>query len=291
MKTTIEKFDSSGHGIAVRKIDNGKEKDLLLLHGFGDSKETFIFIEEFLCKHFNIVGFDFRGHGDSEWKKDGLYNYAENLIDMHNVAGKYLGEKFSILGHSLGGGLAARYAGLFPEKLDMLFCIEGFSGIIPVARERERMRGWLDKSREKSNRGSSDLKQKTFRSMEEASLRLGILYSQLPKEKVDILAGNLVRETEKGQFVWKNDPATKNGTAIPFPPEISRALWKSIDSPVFIAFGKNTHLRANNLEEVLTHFKNLDYREIEGAGHNIHHDQPELLITAMQECLSKNGFA
>lgn len=289
MSNQFEKFTShDGLNLSVKIQDNAKSEKILLLHGFNDTKETFLFIEDFLGKHFDLVSFDFRGHGDSDWKTKGLYNYADSLLDIHSIAEKYFDQPFTILGHSMGAGLGARYSGIFPEKVKKLICLEGFSGVIPWAKEREKIRGWLENMHGKSNRIATNVKQKQMNTIEDAAGRLSLIYSKLEKAKIEKLVVNLVRRTEDGVFVWKNDPGLKSSAPIPFPPELSRATWANIDSPVLIVFGKDTHLKSANMKEVLSHFRNCEYIEIEGAGHNIHHDKPEILTEVIEDFLHRN---
>lgn len=292
MPSFYETIQSIGHKISVKITDNGKKDSILLLHGFNDNKETFIFLEEFLGKRFNLYSFDFRGHGDSDWKKDSLYNYSENLIDVQNIVDYYFKEPIVLLGHSMGGGMAARYTGLFPEKIKLLLCLEGFSGLQPQETERNRMREWLTNiSRRNKKSHESQSERKKNMTLEEAKTKLSYIYGKLPKEKIDTLITGLVKETEDGLFKWKNDPNLKTSSPIPFPPELSRKLWSEILCPVLIFFGRQTHIRPKNLEEILSHFKNVELHEVEHAGHNMHHDRPEFLMEIMETFFQKNGMS
>lgn len=290
MPSHYENFSSIGHNLSVKITNNNKEENILLLHGFNDNKETFVFLEEFLSERFNIYSFDFRGHGDSDWKKDSLYNYSENLIDVQNVIEHYFKKPIYLLGHSMGGGMAARYTGLFPEKIKLLICLEGFSGLQPQEVERNRLREWLMSTSRRNERPSSNSgERKKNMTLEEAKNKLSLIYGKLPKEKIDALIMGLVRQTEDGFYKWKNDPNLKTSSPIPFPPELSRKLWSEITSPVLIFFGRQTHIRPKNLEEILSHFKNVELHEVEHAGHNMHHDKPEVLINIMDVFFIKNG--
>ena len=290
MPSHYENFSSIGHNLSVKITNNNKEENILLLHGFNDNKETFVFLEEFLSKRFNIYSFDFRGHGDSDWKKDSLYNYSENLIDVQNVIEHYFKKPIYLLGHSMGGGMAARYAGLFPEKIKLLVCLEGFSGLQPQEVERNRLREWLMTTSRRNGRTTTNpAERKKNMTFEEAKNKLSLIYGKLPKEKIDFLIPGLVRQTEDGFYKWKNDPNLKTSSPIPFPPELSRKLWSEITSPVLIFLGRQTHIRPKNLEEILSHFKNVELHEVEHAGHNMHHDKPEFLIEIMDEFFKKNG--
>lgn len=285
----IETFSSIGHSLSLKIRENGKKDSILLLHGFNDSKDTFIFLEEFLSEHFNLIAFDFRGHGDSEWKKDGFYSYAENIADINNVIDHYSRDPLFILGHSMGGGLAARYTGLFPEKIKGLICLEGFSGLQSQDRERTRIREWLDTLQKRNSRPIKERESRKGMTLEDAKFKLSMIYNKLSPDKIERLLPGLVKETEKG-FAWKNDPTLKISSPIPFPPLLSRNLWEQITCPTLIIYGEDSHLMPGNLEEVLGHFKNHTYYEIPNAGHNMHHDNPERVIELIGEYIRSGNF-
>src|SRR4029079_8699348 len=55
-----------------------------------------------------------------------------------------------VVAHSLGGNIAMRYAGTYPEDVERLVVIEGWGGIVP-SHERpdvpERMGAWIQMQR------------------------------------------------------------------------------------------------------------------------------------------------
>ncbi len=284
MEILLSSFLSNGHKIGTRIINNNKEKNILLLHGFNDTKETFLFQENFLSEYFNIYSFDFRGHGDSDWKKDRIYSSTESLVDIHNFVNKYLSEKFFLLGHSMGAGLASRYAGLFPEKIKSLILFEGFSGLQSQDKDADRIILWLE-TMSKKKLTPPIRKESSFEDLE---TKLGFIYNRLEKEKVKLLLPALIEQTESGKFKWKNDPNLKTGSPIPFPSNLSRHLWQRIFCPILIFFGKDTHLMPSHLDEILSHFKNIEFFEIESAGHNFHHEKPDEINNLIKIFLEKN---
>ena len=240
-----------------------------MIHGFLDCKETFFPVEDILSERFNIVSYDMRGHGDSAHAPDHVYTYQHSLIDLKRVAERFLPQKYSLLGHSYGAAMAARFAGLYPEKIRSLVLFEGFSGRKIPAEEAERIKSWFDEYIDR------DYDEKW---MKEATLEkiLKGLYPRHSSENLALIKMYLTRKTEKG-FRWKYDPYLKNTFPMPFPPELSRELWSRITCPVFLAMGKNSHLYPPEMAEILGYFKNVTFREIPDAGHNIHHDQPDAL--------------
>ncbi|MDX1960770.1 MAG: alpha/beta hydrolase [Leptospiraceae bacterium] len=285
--TKIERLESPIGTIEVAIEDAGKKQNLLLIHGFNDTKETFVFLKGTLLNRFNLISFDFPGHGGSEWKKDGMYSLQDNLVALHSVVNTYLPEQFFILAHSMGAGIASRFTGLFPQSVKGLILFEGFSGLQPEKREAERIKNWLiglSKKKPKREENSS----RRPMSLEEATSKLSIVYQGLSKEKISLLALGLIRSVPPNMYVWKNDPRLKLGNPIPFPPKLSRYLWKEISCKTLMIYGMKTHLMPENMEEIKSHFNFLEYAEIENSSHNMHHDNPEKVLELITNFLDKN---
>jgi pimeloyl-ACP methyl ester carboxylesterase len=280
MPKIIEPFESTNTTLEICIQDNQKAHWLLLVHGFNDTKETFIFLEPFLSQHFNLISFDHRGHGGSLWNQNGIYHYSELLLDLHTIIEKYLKAPFSVLGHSLGAGLLARYSGVFPEKVKSMILLEGFGGISPWEKERQRIQSWLEANTTRKQNKSK----RRILTRKDAVNKLSLIYNSLEASKIESLVDGLIQPFESG-FVWKNDPRIKNMTPLPFPPELSRHLWSQIRAPILLFFGEKTHLRPSNLEEIKTHFQNLKYFEVPKAGHNMHHDNPDFLVERISDYL------
>ena len=103
-------------------IGNGS-KDLIILHGFlgmGDNWKSF-------AKKITNIGYkvhllDQRNHGRSFWDKE--FNYKILSIDLYNyVSYKNINNPI-ILGHSMGGKTAMKFAFDFPEKIKKLIVVD-----------------------------------------------------------------------------------------------------------------------------------------------------------------------
>ncbi|CAM9126387.1 unnamed protein product [Pylaiella littoralis] len=92
----------------------------LVLHGFLDNTGSFDLLGPALAKEgFEVVAMDFPGHGKSDhMNKDAWYSileYPEYVIE----AARSLGwDKFSLVGHSMGGAVASLVAASFPEMVE-----------------------------------------------------------------------------------------------------------------------------------------------------------------------------
>lgn len=68
------------------------------------------------------------GHGLSDpYPREIPYNFYDSLLGIERVTKHLKWDKFSILAHSLGGAFALLYAGIFPEKVEKLVCLDIFA--------------------------------------------------------------------------------------------------------------------------------------------------------------------
>ena len=79
---------------------------------------------EHLRRSRRAVAFDLRGHGRSEAPRNGDYAINSVAGDIDAVAGALGLERFALVGHSMGGGVALAYAGAHPERVDRLLLLD-----------------------------------------------------------------------------------------------------------------------------------------------------------------------
>ncbi|MBI2593444.1 alpha/beta hydrolase [Candidatus Daviesbacteria bacterium] len=113
--------------IYYQKLGSGK--DLIMLHGWKQDVSTFHNVAEVLKKHFTLWLIDLPGFGRSEApKKDfTVSDYAEIIKDF--ILDKKL-KWPNLLGHSVGGNIAIKFASENGELIDKLI-LESSSGIRP----------------------------------------------------------------------------------------------------------------------------------------------------------------
>src|SRR5262245_21289232 len=95
---------------------------LLLLHGIGDSSESWLLVTGELAQHHTVVVPDLLGHGASDKPRAdyAVAAYANGMRDLLDVLGI---ETATLVGHSLGGGVAAQFAYQFPERCERLVLV------------------------------------------------------------------------------------------------------------------------------------------------------------------------
>lgn len=100
-----------------------------------------------------MIAPDLRGHGDSQWSPDGSYTMAGYIYDLAQLVHQQRLAPVTIIAHSLGGNIALRYAGIYPEAVARIVAIEGLGPPPRVLAERaartiaQRMDDWIREQR------------------------------------------------------------------------------------------------------------------------------------------------
>jgi pimeloyl-ACP methyl ester carboxylesterase len=117
------------HGHRLSFLRAGSGPPLLLLHGIANNCQTWAEVIPRLAESHTVIAPDLLGHGESD-KPRGDYSiaaYANGLRDLTSVLDI---EQATIVGHSLGGGIALQFAYQFPERCQRLALV-GSGGLGP----------------------------------------------------------------------------------------------------------------------------------------------------------------
>ena len=116
-----------GHRRAFVRAGNGPA--LLLLHGIGNNCQTWAGVIDRLAESHTVIAPDLLGHGASD-KPRGDYSIAAYANGMRDLLSVLDIEKATVVGHSLGGGIALQFAYQFPERCERLALV-GSGGLGP----------------------------------------------------------------------------------------------------------------------------------------------------------------
>jgi pimeloyl-ACP methyl ester carboxylesterase len=120
--SAFELESESLHGRSVTYARAGEGPVLLLVHGIGGSYENWAEVIEPLARTHTVIAPDLPGHGGSA-PGGGDYSVgalAANLRDLLIALGK---DRATLVGHSLGGGVAMQFAYQFPEMVERLVLV------------------------------------------------------------------------------------------------------------------------------------------------------------------------
>ena len=117
---SVEEITLHGHRVSYRR--EGWGPVILLIHGITGSSQTWDDVIPLLSDRYTVIAPDLLGHGDSA-KPRGDYSlgaYASGIRDLMQAVGH---ERATVVGHSLGGGVAMQLAYQFPEMAERLVLV------------------------------------------------------------------------------------------------------------------------------------------------------------------------
>ena len=262
-------------------------KPLILLHGGRDASATFQFMVDCFARDWRIVAPDWRGHGKSERAAQG-YWFPDYLADLDAILeALFPGDPVPLVGHSLGGNAACIYAGLRPGRVSRLISLDGFGlpDLGPQAAPAQLQR-WLAGWREPLP------PHKTYATVADMAARLRQANGRLDEAKSLFLASELSERLPDGRYTWDFDPRHR----APFATLHRRAEWAAclalVRAPtLFIAsdlpFPPALRDEPEGLAARAAAIPGARFERIAGAGHNLHHDEPEAVARLVEGFLTE----
>ena len=114
-----------GMRIAAKAWGRVDARPCLALHGWLDNASSFDRLAP-LLPNLRLVAVDLPGHGQSaHHAEDGDYPFISYIEDVHGTVAALGWERFVLMGHSMGAGVASVYAGTFPQQLEHLILLDG----------------------------------------------------------------------------------------------------------------------------------------------------------------------
>jgi pimeloyl-ACP methyl ester carboxylesterase len=270
----------------VRRWPTRGAAKLVLLHGWMDVSASFQFLVDALRHEWDVYAPDWRGYGLTEWDRADSYWFPDYIADLDVLLGEIDGEQaVDLVGHSLGGNVAAMYAGIEPARVARLVNLEGF-GMAPTRPEQapKRYARWLAELRDPPGL-------RPYESFAALAARLGQANPRLSKEKAEFLARHWGRQAEDGSVLLRSDPKHKIVNPVLYRYEEVRACWQHVSAPVLWVEAaesetvKRIGLSAAQVAERRAAFKDLRYESVANAGHMLHHDQPEAVARLIEDFL------
>jgi pimeloyl-ACP methyl ester carboxylesterase len=257
---------------------------VLLLHGFLDFAWTWdATVAAGLGQGLHLVAPDLRGHGDSDWiGPGGYYHFADYLADVHELLEIFAPKKLSIVGHSMGGSVAAYYAGSHPERVHRLALLEGLGPPESHDTAPQRITRWVA-----AWKAARERPPRSFATVDEAAERMMKLDPQLPRELARQLAEKGTAPALAGRVRFKHDPLHATPGPHGFSTELARQFWSNIRCPTLIVDGAQSLMRHAPEEAARRRgfIANAEHATLEGAGHMMQRHQPEKLATLLRAFL------
>lgn len=272
------------------------------LHGWMDNAGTFDPLAPMFPEGHRLVCIDYPGHGySSHLPKGSLYHFLESGIYIQRIAKHFGWKKFSLIGHSMGGGMASLYAGTFPEQVQALIMLDL---IIPMPRPHEVL---VERTKDSiiqalaMEKKTEETPPKVYPTYESILERLmaGNAAANEGHPSVTVEAANImlkrgVKPNPDGEgFVFTRDMRHMNKGLYGFPISSLKQFASSISSPHLIIKAKEGPLYSLSQEDVddmvalYSNNPKFEYSVVEGK-HHVHMCQPERVEPVITRFVEKH---
>jgi pimeloyl-ACP methyl ester carboxylesterase len=248
---------------------------VIFAHGGGQTRHSWGGTAQALAAQgWYAVAYDHRGHGESDWSEESLYEMAHFALDMACLARSFERPP-AVVGASLGGMSAMMGAGEI--QADMFSCIVLVDvtprlNIDGVMRIFEFMHSHIESG---------------FGSLEEAADAIASYTGRPRRGDLSGLRKNL-RERD-GRFYWHWDPnffaPRKNG---PSQPDRLVEAAKNIELPVLLIRGRASDVvTEEQVEEFLQLIPHAEFVDVEKARHMVAGDRNDIFTEAVEAFLAR----
>jgi pimeloyl-ACP methyl ester carboxylesterase len=262
-------------GLVLNYLDwAGTGQPMLLLHGGTLTCHTWDLVCLVLRDSFHCVAVDLRGHGNSAWADS--YTMEAYVSDVATVIAEFGWAKVHMVGMSLGGIIAARYAATAGSRVASLAMIDvapnvDFGAVGP-------MRDFMD-------RPIADL---SLDQLVEAAIGAG---ARGGRERIHYRYLHMTKLGADGNLAWRHDRTRPRdyGHLLGKLAELNE-LASAITCPVLVVRGGRSRvLTDQKAAEFAARCGEGHWLTIAGAGHNVQEDQPLALATALGHFISRRS--
>lgn len=257
----------------------------LLLHGWGDTGETWQFVVDRFEPRRSWIAVDLRGFGRTQWPDDG-YWFADYLGDLDALLDELApGKPVDLIGHSMGGNIAMLYAGVRPQRVRRLISLEGFGMRRTQADEAPaRYARWLDEL--KHGVGFA-----TYENFDQLLRVLARRNPRTPADRLDFVARSWAHQLDDGRVELRADPRHKRVNPVLYQREQAQACWRNISAPTLLVIGAQSEFAMRMADEIepaklRALIANVNTATVAAAGHMMHHEQPEEVAALIEGFLN-----
>jgi pimeloyl-ACP methyl ester carboxylesterase len=245
-------------------------------------------VAEDLRHDFHIIAPDLRGHGDSQWMIGGSYNQIDYVYDVAQLLRQTEMNPVTIVAHSLGGGIALLYAGLFPETVKRLVVIEGLGPPPDLVKQRieqpvaDRLHWWINDLRKLSGRMP-----RRYPTLEDAYERMQTENPHLTEAQARHLTIHGSNQNEDGTYSWKFDNYVRTFPPVGLDFHQQHELWARITCPTLLIRGTESWASDPLKDGRAGHFQDARVENVAKAGHWVHHDRLDEFLRITREFLAE----
>ncbi len=262
----------------IAGLRNGREgaPRVLALHGWLDNAASFVPLAPYL-DDVDLVAIDLPGHGRSAHLQPGAdYSFAYALHSVLNAADALGWDRFALLGHSMGAGIASLVAAGCPQRIERGVFIEALGALAEVPeRTVERMREAVA-----ATRALPGKKLRVFPDVAPA-IQARMKANALSEPVARLLVERGVTAVDGG-YVWSSDPRLTLPTMTRMTEPQIRNLVAGIECPAKAIFADpaQPYLPDALRRERVALMPHGELVVLSG-GHHLHMEQPQDVAAAI----------
>jgi pimeloyl-ACP methyl ester carboxylesterase len=122
MVTKVMQVELKGRIFQYRETGAPSAPPLIALHGLCHSAESWDSVAAVLGQKYRVLALDQRGHGGSA--KTGEYSFELMCEDVEHFANVMELERFTLMGHSMGGTVSYLFTERYPSRIKQLVVVD-----------------------------------------------------------------------------------------------------------------------------------------------------------------------
>jgi esterase len=254
-------------------------RPLLLLHGGGLTAHAWDLVCLGLRRQWRCLALDARGHGDSAWSPNADYTIAAHHRDALALLDHLGIDEVALVGHSMGAFTSIKLASQNPQRIAALTIVD----VGPEPREEgtKKLRGFVGQSDE-------------FTSLNDAVQKVLAYAPRRNPASIERTLKLALRQGDDGRWRWKYDPARYAQLRRDVYRQDRLALWhdlRQVRCPAQVIRGENSLVfLQQDAVSVAAALPNGRWIGAPGAGHNVHSENPRVIIDSVRELLTGAGY-
>lgn len=270
---------------------NPQGEPLLALHGWLDNAHSFLpiaeaFLQSPLAEKYHLIALDWAGHGHSDHRPAGnYYPFMDYVYDLWHICEQQQWSQVSIVAHSMGAYVANMFAGIAPQKVQLLLAIEAFGLLASEASETtEDLRKGFESRWQQQFKHRPHYRDLTTAVM--ARKHAG----DFSRELAALLVERGIEQLGENDFRFRADGQLRLKSPVRLTADQIADVLKHIECPFRVILGSTGHQRLKQaLEQWQQFVPQLEVQEVEG-GHHVHMEQPSAIIGALSQMIrAHNG--
>ncbi|NNC54903.1 MAG: alpha/beta fold hydrolase, partial [Pseudomonadales bacterium] len=225
-------FTVNGMRYAAQRWRNGDPAKslapVLCLHGWLDNSESFARLAP-LLEQCDVLALDMAGHGETSHRSaHARYDIYDDLEDIADLTADFGWQRFRLLAHSRGAGIAMLFAAVFPQRIESLVSLDGITP--PKFTERnfvEQLRAHIEERAAMRNKLP-----KPYANVD-AAIEKRLQSTMLSAEDARAMFLRDLVESDEG-YVWRHDRRLHGASAVRMSDEHIATMLSSLQTPTLV---------------------------------------------------------